>query len=77
MPIYEFSCPECQHDFELLVRSAKWKGAKCPRCGSIRISKKFSVFASQSAASHSQSAPVCPNNPHRRCGCGAGGHHCH
>lgn len=46
MPIYEFHCDGCEKDSEILVRSSKWKGAKCPHCGSTRLSKKLSVFAS-------------------------------
>jgi putative FmdB family regulatory protein len=49
MPIYEFHCEQCAQDSEILVRSADWKGAKCPHCGSSKISKKFSTFASASA----------------------------
>jgi putative FmdB family regulatory protein len=49
MPIYEFHCEQCKHDSEILVRSSDWKGTKCPRCGSTKISKKFSTFASTSA----------------------------
>ena len=46
MPIYEFHCEKCEQDSEILVRSKDWKGTKCPHCGSARLSKKFSVFAS-------------------------------
>lgn len=50
MPIYEFSCSKCGKDSEILVRSSEWKGTKCPHCGSTRLSKKLSVFASGGAA---------------------------
>ena len=46
MPIYEFSCEKCGKDSEVLVRSAKWEGTPCPHCGSTRLAKKLSVFAS-------------------------------
>jgi putative FmdB family regulatory protein len=49
MPIYEFHCEQCAQDSEILVRSADWKGTKCPHCGSSKISKKFSTFASAGA----------------------------
>ena len=45
MPIYEFHCGQCERDSEILVRSADWKGTKCPHCGSSKISKQFSTFA--------------------------------
>ncbi|MGA1235966.1 MAG: FmdB family zinc ribbon protein [Limisphaerales bacterium] len=46
MPIYEFACDKCGRDSEILVRSSEWKGTKCPHCGSTRLEKKLSVFAS-------------------------------
>jgi putative FmdB family regulatory protein len=45
MPIYEFHCAACEHDSEILVRSSDWRGTACPRCGSKKLSKKWSVFA--------------------------------
>lgn len=49
MPIYEFHCADCEKDSEILVRSTDWKGTTCPRCGSKKLSKKFSVFAATGA----------------------------
>jgi putative FmdB family regulatory protein len=46
MPIYEFHCGKCERDSEILVGSADWRGAKCPHCGSSKLDKKFSTFAS-------------------------------
>jgi putative FmdB family regulatory protein len=46
MPIYEFHCEQCAKDSEILVRSSNWQGAKCPHCGSTKLAKKLSVFAS-------------------------------
>ena len=45
MPIFEYKCSACGGDFELLVRSSDTDVA-CPECGSSRMDKKFSVFAS-------------------------------
>lgn len=76
MPLYEFVCSHCSKEFELLVRSAAWKGeAACPRCGSKNLSKKLSVFASQTAGNSSggESLPAC----HRAGGCGCRGPHHH
>ena len=50
MPIYEFHCEQCARDSEILVRSSDWKGTECPHCGSKKLSKKFSVFASAGSA---------------------------
>ena len=46
MPIYEFHCQKCGADSELLIRSRRWEGTPCPKCGSTKFCKKLSVFAS-------------------------------
>jgi putative FmdB family regulatory protein len=61
MPIYEFHCDECEKDSEVLVRSSEWKGTTCPHCGSKRLEKKLSVFAS--AGSGAEAMPECSGNP--------------
>ena len=76
MPIYEFHCAKCETDSEILVRSSDWQGTKCPHCGSTKLAKKFSVFASASADGGGE-APVCTGTP-RSCGmCGTGRPHRH
>jgi putative FmdB family regulatory protein len=75
MPIYEFHCDKCGADNEILVRSSKWEGTPCPKCGSKKLAKKLSVFAS-SVASEAAS-PSCSGTP-RSCGmCGTGKAHSH
>jgi putative FmdB family regulatory protein len=77
MPLYEFNCSKCEKDFELLVRSSNWEGtAACPHCGSKKLTKKLSVFAS-SVASSSSAAPACGMNLRGGCGCGCHGPHHH
>ena len=77
MPIYEFHCGQCEKDSEILVRSRDWKGTKCPHCGSTRLSKKFSVFASSAGGKSATDAPACTGTPHS-CGlCGTGRPHSH
>ncbi|HLX71895.1 MAG TPA: zinc ribbon domain-containing protein [Verrucomicrobiae bacterium] len=51
MPIYEFHCEKCGRDSEIIVRSSDWKGTRCPQCGSAKLEKKFSVFASANGGS--------------------------
>jgi len=71
MPIYEFHCEKCGRDNEILVRSTDWKGTTCPHCGSTKLAKKFSVFASAHAdEKHSPSG----NGGGHCCG---GGCHCY
>jgi len=75
MPIYEFHCEKCERDSEILVRSKDWKGAKCPNCGSTKLAKKLSVFASRTA--NGGEAPTCSGVP-SSCGmCGTGRPHSH
>ncbi len=78
MPIYEFHCPDCQQDSELLVRSSNWQGTACPRCGSVKLEKKLSVFASSVAgAGGGGEGAVCTTKP-SSCGlCGTGKAHSH
>ena len=43
MPIFEYVCQECQHEFEALVFGRD--KAKCPKCQSNKLSPQLSVFA--------------------------------
>lgn len=47
MPMFEFACGRCGHEFERLVSTAAAK-VSCPSCGGRKVSKKFSVFGSKS-----------------------------
>jgi putative FmdB family regulatory protein len=43
MPIHEYACHACGHEFETLVRAAEQPS--CASCGSTALQKKLSVFA--------------------------------
>ncbi|HSU76967.1 MAG TPA: zinc ribbon domain-containing protein, partial [Burkholderiales bacterium] len=43
MPIFEYACRACGHEFETLVRGADTPS--CERCASPALEKKLSVFA--------------------------------
>lgn len=73
MPIYEFHCTKCEQDSEILVRSNRWKGAKCPRCGSTRLEKKLSVFASSGGVPASEACCATTSAKSSGCGCCCGG----
>jgi putative FmdB family regulatory protein len=50
MPIYEYRCLDCDHTLQLLQRmGASSEGVTCPRCGSVRVERLLSCFASGSA----------------------------
>jgi putative FmdB family regulatory protein len=64
MPMYEYKCSECEHQFEELVSSGTVSVA-CPKCGSEKTQKLLSVFAA--SAGSASGAPSCGS-----AGCGSG-----
>jgi putative FmdB family regulatory protein len=70
MPIYEYACQQCKHEFEVLVRGDET--ASCPQCQSDQMVKLFSVPA---AHSHHSVSAGSAQLPAAGCGlpqCGAG-----
>lgn len=46
MPIYEYHCPDCNTEFEKLVRLSEANTTPdCPECGEKHAHKKLSAFA--------------------------------
>jgi putative FmdB family regulatory protein len=43
MPIFEYSCNECHHEFEALVYGKE--KAACPKCNAKKLTPRLSVFA--------------------------------
>lgn len=41
MPMYEYRCSACGHDFETLVRNGSTPA--CPQCGSTALDKQVSA----------------------------------
>lgn len=50
MPIYEYSCRACGHEFETLVRSATTPA--CPKCESADLERLLSLPAIKSESTH-------------------------
>jgi putative FmdB family regulatory protein len=46
MPIFEFTCRGCHHQFEDLVRPGDVPA--CPACGSQDLERRLSLFAAKS-----------------------------
>ena len=72
MPLYEYTCEACDHDFELLIRSSE--EPSCPECDSGKLTKHFSVPAAH--VKSASSLPICDSPPGGTCGlpaCGQGG----
>lgn len=50
MPIYVYHCPQCEEDFERMVRFSEMeKPQECPTCGSADTQKRVTRFASYGA----------------------------
>ena len=43
MPLYEYSCPTCEHSFEALVFNGE--AVECPQCHEQRVDRLLSVPA--------------------------------
>ena len=43
MPLFEYRCPDCDSQFELLIRGADVP--VCPTCGGTALEKVLSLFA--------------------------------
>jgi putative FmdB family regulatory protein len=49
MPIYDFRCRGCGHEFEALVRPQDQEATKCPSCQSVDLERLLSSFAVSTA----------------------------
>jgi len=43
MPIHEFICEKCRHEFEYLILSVNEPDPKCPQCKSKKLQKLISA----------------------------------
>lgn len=70
MPIFEYVCRECHHQFEALVYGKE--KAVCPKCHATSLEPQLSVFAV--SAKGSSSATAAAPGPCGSCGdpCGPG-----
>jgi putative FmdB family regulatory protein len=62
MPLYDFVCRACGHEFEALVRTPD--APRCPKCDAVDLDKLLSSFAvsseerSRAAAKSSREAQI-------------------
>jgi putative FmdB family regulatory protein len=49
MPLYDFQCRKCDHEFEALVRPQDTAPPTCPSCGSRDLERLLSTFAVDTA----------------------------
>jgi putative FmdB family regulatory protein len=67
MPIFEYSCQDCGHKFEKLIRNSDAEGPACPTCGTKHVAKDLSTFAA-----HANGANTKPMRMAGGGGCPAG-----
>lgn len=58
MPLYEYSCKACDHQFEALVRGSE--APECPACQGRDLERRLSVFAAHTAGAAPKAAAPGP-----------------
>jgi putative FmdB family regulatory protein len=58
MPIFEYICQECDHQFEALVYGKE--KAECPKCHGRKLAPQLSVFAVSAKGPSSSAAAAGP-----------------
>jgi putative FmdB family regulatory protein len=68
MPIFEYICKECQHEFEALIFGKQT--AECPKCQSKKLEPQLSMFAvsAKSGGTAQSSFPAASVAPCGSCG---------
>jgi len=64
MPLFEYSCRQCEQQFELLVRGNQTP--ECPSCRGTELERRQSVFAAHTTGGHA--AEAMPAGPCGACG---------
>lgn len=64
MPIFEYICKQCRHEFEALVRGAD--AVACPSCRSGELMRRLSLFSVGGRSA--EAAAREPIGPCRTCG---------
>ena len=59
MPLYEYACKSCSHQFEVLVRNGS-ETPECPACHATSLERRFSVFAAHTGAGAARAAAPGP-----------------
>lgn len=65
MPLYDFSCSDCDHHFEQLVRrEADVPQVTCPKCAGGHVHRQLSLPAAPLSSATAQSNPSpCGSGP--------------
>ncbi len=52
MPVFEYRCPHCGHEFEHFWRGMERRAElRCPKCGAEGVEKLISQFGTKSGSS--------------------------
>ncbi|MBU1156859.1 MAG: zinc ribbon domain-containing protein [Proteobacteria bacterium] len=68
MPIYEYKCKKCDHEYEALVMGSA-DAVECPKCGSKKKERLMSSFSSSGKGLSSLAGAAAASNS----GCGGSG----
>jgi putative FmdB family regulatory protein len=68
MPLFEYRCTRCTHEFEALVRNQTWPD--CPACGAAKPEKLLSAVAVRASGSSLPISSACPPSDAPPCGPG-------
>jgi putative FmdB family regulatory protein len=66
MPIFEYVCKECNHEFEAIVYGSQ--KADCPKCHGKKLTTQLSVFAVSSKGASSTGSEAVNAGPCGSCG---------
>lgn len=56
MPLFDYACQKCEHEFEALTRSGD--EVKCPKCESKKVQKRLGVPAKPQVKGSTSSLPT-------------------
>jgi len=56
MPLFEYACKHCDHQFETLVRATETP--ECPSCHGTELQRRLSSFAAHTSGTSSEPMPT-------------------
>ena len=67
MPIFEYACRACSHQFEALVRGSETP-TSCPACQGTTLERRLSVFAAHTNGGGARPREMSASGPCGSCG---------